>query len=174
MKKYTFKKGKRKLKPREPLQIWQPGKFESVEYTVRFDETIRYSLPGEEQEDWLKGGGVSFNLFTNHKNSTMWGFRYNPKFDKVELNAYAHIDGNTYYTKWLVDLAINETGKIKIYPGEGDIWITHFITDAKEVKIPWLIPNKALFYRRIKAWFGGTLPAPQDVNMYREFKKISR
>lgn len=171
MKQHTFKTGKRTLTPCEPLQIWQPGKFNGVEYTVRFDETIRYRLPGEEKWDWLKGGGVSLDLFTNHRNSSMWGLRYNPDTDKVELNAYAHIDGNTYYTKWLVDLAINEIGKIKIYPGEGDIWITHFITDTKEVKIPWLIPNKALFYRRIKAWFGGTLPAPQDVNIVLSFKK---
>lgn len=166
MTKHTFKTGKRTLSPCEPVQIWQPGKFSSIEYIVRFDETIRYKLPGEEQWDWLKGGGVSFDLFTNHRNSAMWGFRYNPDTDKVELNAYAHIKGKNYYTKPLAEVAPGETFRVKICPGEGDIWIVNIITSAKDVKIPWVIPIRAWFYRRIPAWFGGTLPAPQDVNMY--------
>lgn len=171
MKKYMFKKGKRLLSPCEPLWLWQPGKFRSIEYTVQFGESIRYSLPDGEQLDWLKGGGISFDLLTNHRNSTMWGFRYNPDMDKVEINAYAHIGGLRTYTPWLAEVAPGETFTVKIYPGEGDIWITEIITASKTTKTQWVIPNKAFIYRRIWAWFGGTLPAPQDVNMFLEVRK---
>lgn len=151
MKQHTFKTGKRTLTPCEPLQIWQPGKFNGVEYTVRFDETIRYRLPGEQQWDWLKGGGVSLDLFTNHRNSAMWGFRYNPDTDKVELNAYAHIKGKNYYTKPLAEVAPGETFRVKIYPDENNDWVVNIITDAKEVKHIWIIPSRAWIYRRIAA-----------------------
>jgi hypothetical protein len=66
---------------------------ETMTWLVRFDPNCAYSLPGEEWKDWNKGGGVSFDLFDNHVDSTMWAWRYNPVTGMVQLTAYSHVDG---------------------------------------------------------------------------------
>lgn len=171
MKQHVFYQGERYLSPGEPLQLWQPGKVNSLTWQVIFDETIRYHQPGEDQFDWLKGGGISFDVFTNHKNSIMWGFRYNPNKDKIEFNLYMHINRLATYTKPIFEASIDQMVTIKIIRGNGYEWILKFSSKDGEKQIIGNIPTRSWLYRRIVAYFGGTLAAPQDVNMFFDFNK---
>jgi len=96
MKRYTVRKNKHRFK----LWGWLPilpvlkNNLERVSWRVRFEDNCAYTLPGADQYDWNKGGGVSFDRWTNHTDAAMWGWRYNPETGNVELTAYCHIDGN--------------------------------------------------------------------------------
>ena len=171
MKKYTFKKGKFNLTPGEPFQLWQPGKVGILQWTVQFDETCRYIQPHSEQEDWLKGGGVTLDLLSNHKNAVMWAWRYNPDTDKIELALYAHKGGDRYFTKPLASVAVGITFTVRIFKSSGTMWRVEFDTGEGWTGDAVQIPYDGFLYRRLPAWFGGTLPAPQDVNIYMDFLK---
>lgn len=76
--------------------IWEPPYINRnkkvFRWRVKFDRNCLYSFGMPDQRDWNKGGGVSFNLFTNHKDSAMWGWRANDG-GGIDLTAYCHVDG---------------------------------------------------------------------------------
>ena len=169
MKTHIFKKGKHSLTPGEPFKLWQPADVKTLQWKVRFDETCRYILPRSEQEDWLKGGGIALDLFNNNRNAIMWGWRYNPDTDKIELCLYAHPGKDRYFTEPLLSVEIGTTITARIYKLSASVWIVEFIAGEKRDKASVTIKANPFVCRRIPAWFGGTLPAPQDVNWHLEF-----
>lgn len=172
MKTHVFKQGKHSLTPGEPFQLWQPGKVGALQWTVQFDETCRYILPRSEQEDWLKGGGIALDLFSNNRNAIIWGWRYNPDIDRIELCLYAHPGKTVYYTDPLLAVEIGTTITARIYKQSASVWIVEFFSGDQHAQASVAIRASPFICRRIAAWFGGTLPAPQDVNWKMEFETL--
>ena len=102
MDQYTIFKGKHAAQiygMATPAPVIRRG-VKNVAWTVCFDKNCAYTLPGADQRDWNKGGGLSFasallskEMLSNHVDSAMWGWRYNPLTGLIELTAYCHIDG---------------------------------------------------------------------------------
>jgi len=59
---------------------------------VTFHEDCRYDLQGEDQKDWNKLFGIGY-LWSIHKDSARFGWRYNKDKDRIELSAYAYVNG---------------------------------------------------------------------------------
>lgn len=71
------------------------------DYRVRKSLRLRHiieKIGGEaappDNLDWWKLTGLSFDLWTNHRNSAMVSFRYNRAMEHVELGFYLHHDGD--------------------------------------------------------------------------------
>jgi hypothetical protein len=172
MKTYVFKKGKHNLSSGEPLQLWQPGKVGILQWTVQFDETCQYILPRSEQEDWLKGGGIAMDLFSNNRNAIMWGWRYTPDINRIEVCLYAHPGKERYFSEPLMALEIGATVTARIYKQSAWVWIVEFFSGEQRAQASVSIRASPFLCRRIPAWFGGTLPAPWDVNWHMEFEML--
>lgn len=85
--KYTIKKGKHYANPRR-FRIYNRTQFE---WTIKFNESVKYTLPDGYQLDIQKLIGVGF---FGTDDSARFGFRYNPKFKyMVEIMAYTHDNG---------------------------------------------------------------------------------
>ncbi len=173
MKTHIFKKGKHSLTPGEPFKLWQPADVKALQWKVNFDETCRYILPRSEQEDWLKGGGIALDLFNNNRNAIMWGWRYNPDIDRIELCLYAHPGKTRYFSEPLLAVEIGTTITAQISQMRNDIWQVQFFAGELTAKHSVVIKASPFVCRRISAWFGGTLPAPRDVNWTMEFAMIN-
>ena len=63
-----------------------------INWKVRVSD-LRYTLPYPDNHDINKGGGISFDLFTNHIDSVMWGWRYWEQGDVVQFFNDCHVDG---------------------------------------------------------------------------------
>ena len=147
-------------------------KLRGVDWEVSFSPACRYALPGADQDDWNKGGGVSFDLFTNHTDSVMWSWRYNPVTDNIELGMYCHVDGKRVIVKAhkseaMQTVKIGEAVRIRLTIARNlKAYGMEFntATNAAGASVPFTHSKKTA--RTIGAWFGGNNPAPHTMNIY--------
>ena len=140
---------------------------------ITIDESCRYELGGEDQNDWNKLAGLSFNLLNNHQNSAMFGWRWNPVTQVFEINVYCHIAGkvemsetifktpaNKEFAAWLEMDYKRNTVNFHIYAG----------TPADYEKVETTVAFKSLpiITREIGAWFGGNNPAPHQMILWKD------
>lgn len=100
----TVRKGRHDFKPNRLII----NSRDKLEFTVRFWPSCRYDFKGDaDQLDWNKGGGWSYNLFSNHVLSNMWAWRYAPENDKIQFGHYCHIDRKVVKTETIFEANIN-------------------------------------------------------------------
>jgi hypothetical protein len=85
---YHIKKGRNRA---SPLRLGIHFGKTSESYEVIFDESCRYDLVDEDQEDWNKLTGWSYGL--HHQNSVRLGWKYNSKVDKILVCRYIYENG---------------------------------------------------------------------------------
>ena len=152
--KITHRQGRHRAHPYR-LKI---GFFDKLDFSVTFDEAAKYEHGDHDQMDWNKLCGISFHLFTSHKNSAMVGWRYEPITGVFQLNAYYHVDGQVQYTNTLQRVEPCETvkGSISVFSDRVAVEIG-FATHLQK------FDRLRKLRRRIWPWFGGNKPAPKDV-----------
>jgi hypothetical protein len=91
---------------------WIYKKKKKIVYDVIFDESCRYIFGKGDQHDWNKGGGLSFDLFTNHKDSVRWVWRYQPATDRIELTSYVYRTNEDSSVEKIVGLNSNLDDKV--------------------------------------------------------------
>ena len=168
---YTCQAGKNAFRPSVSLNIGHKPKLKG--WWVTFDETCKYTLPGEDQKDWNKLAGLSFSLYTNHQNSAMFGWRWNPATLLFEVNAYCHISGkvemsvpffkakpNKEFAAWLEMDYKRNTVTFHVYAGTP--------ADYEKVETTIAFNNLPIITREIGAWFGGNNPAPQEMLLWKD------
>lgn len=64
-----------------------------------FTDSCAYAQPYPNHKDWEKLIGLSLHLLTNHRNSIMVSYRYNPDSKRIELGVYTHIAGERIIQK---------------------------------------------------------------------------
>lgn len=192
---YTVYKGK------HPFKLWGhliPAPVirrdvKAQSWTVRFDESCAYTLPGAEQRDWNKGGGVSFDLLTNHTDAAMWGWRWNPGTRRIEMTAYCHINGkrpflqSSLYSKkrYLYSPNNDIDGEVCLECKIGDTIRISLQVDREESRYDYnfmvigsneswpvgvAFTHSKRWSRVIHPWFGGNAPAPHNMDLYLERK----
>lgn len=130
----------------------------------------------EDQWDWNKGCGFSYDLLTNHKDSVMWSWRYNPLTQLIEVGLYAHVDGKALkFGKPLASVAIGDAVEINLSVNyEGKYYFMEFIAyrgtqiaelmeATRENRVDFT--HKKCLVREINPWFGGQQKAPQRMSI---------
>jgi len=162
-----------------------------IQWAVKFGEDCIYSFDGVDQRDWNKGGGVSFfsnagGLLTNHTDSAMFGWRYNPMSGRIELTAYCHVAGKRpilprtrYAQKYGLDrevcleVEIGMTAIIALYVNrEARQYDFGFKVNGSLNVWPESVPftHAKRWTRVIHPWFGGDNAAPHKMSLYLERK----
>lgn len=143
------------------------SKPEAIRWKVQLGQSAIYTLPGREQEDWNKGGGVSFFLFNHHRESTMWSWRY---LDGMfEYGIYSHVDGE------VVKYKDAKSGSEVLYRAQvGDVVNVMLRFDWSAMQYKWDIEGETidvnfthnkLFCKEITANFGGNYKAPKKLRI---------
>ena len=168
---YICRSGENAFRPSVSLNIGHKPKLKG--WWVTLDDNCKYTLPGEDQKDWNKLAGLSFSLYTNHQNSAMFGWRWNPVTQVFEINVYCHIAGkvemsetifktpaNKEFAAWLEMDYKRNTVTFHIYAG----------TPADYEKVETTVAFKSLpiITREIGAWFGGNNPAPHQMILWKD------
>lgn len=162
MRKYKVKKGRHAFWPFAGSVLCNPS---YLIYEVVFDNPAKYNLNTNDQFDWNKGGGLSYNMFTNHKNSAMWAWRYSPLYEKFHLTYYVH-DGDKIRKGDLDYVTLDPGQKVTITlkvseEGEFRYWFT--IGNNSREFIVHTNSKRKRFARQIGAWFGGNMTAPKKL-----------
>lgn len=147
-----------------------------------FDATCRYRLPGGEQADYNKLLGVSFCLTSNHRDSAMIAWRYNPDNDLIEIAPYFHVSGRRIIGAGNSGQPFSEVAPGQ--DGEANMvidWRNNSVLAGVIVggtyasyrqQFDRLSRNffgfRTYWTREIGAWFGGNLPAPHNMNLEKE------
>lgn len=142
---------------------------------VKFTKSCRYDV-GKEQKDWHKLMGASWGFFPlilsymMHEDSSRFGWRYNPKTDKIELSPYFYTKGKRHYAETLniepAILNLEEEYEVIITPflkkviytvnnSEGRCIFRYVADQHVTTCYGWLAP----------VYFGGTPTAPHDIHI---------
>lgn len=160
--------------PEIPWPRWKPTQ---LGFIIIPDEDAKYSLPGREQEDWLKVFGLSFNWFNHQKEAAMVAMRYNPQTDLWEYTSYLHVNSKTIKGKKIADsevMLMAPRGR-KVYAWikidyDQKIYTVSFSHDPQTIQDSCQHPfthNRKLA-KTLGMYFGSNNKAP---NVFKVFKK---
>ena len=132
-----------------------------LKYQVLFDNTCKYELPKEDQEDINKLFGYTLG-FNHHKDSARFGWFYQDK--TIHLHAYVY-DNGVRKSKLIKNLDLN-TQYVLTLVDEGDNWLFS-VNDVWSVIGSVKIPKSCEFKYGYKLWpyFGGNNTAPHDITI---------
>ena len=180
--KHISSNGERGIGTNQPVFSWrfQP----SAEYLLYPDSVLTWQ---QDQRDWNKLIGLSYNLVSNHVNTAMVGWRWNSLNDVFELNAYFHIDENRIYTAPIAHVETEQNFKTWVHriedseKGFSQVEII-IVTEADPIKgfdsvsasytAEFKTKNLPEITRKIATWFGGNQTAPNDILIYRKKLEI--
>jgi hypothetical protein len=139
---------------------------------------MRYELPIEDQCDWNKLHGVSWEILNNHEDALMVAWRW-CRGGFFELAPYIHDDGVTIWAGGYCNPNANELPVAKVLPG--DVFTTRLILAQEgwatvEIRTPGGSVTYRHFYgvepdnryREIGPWFGGNREAPHAMCLQRQ------
>ena len=109
------------------------------------------------QTDINKLFGISFGY--HHTNSARIGWRYVPKFDKIELTTYCYVDGERIKEKSLGFIEFGKTYLVQILSTTD---LVRFVLDGS-VRAEEKVSSVGISYP-LSLYFGGNCTAPH--NMY--------
>lgn len=174
---FKVKKGNHAYSPVviRPL-TFKKNTYYTVPVAARFDKSCAVDVSQGNDDQFNKLCGVAFNLLNPTRNSVMCGWRYNPTINKFELTPYWHDETgkNHFFTEnlftvdvdelFFVDFIITEDAKVKVaFERERtNNLVYNYYTEYTLSNSP--VPKKLA--RHINSWFGGQLPAPQDMSKY--------
>jgi hypothetical protein len=145
-----------------PAQISLIFPRQEIAWRIMFDQDGDYQTEKpENQHDWLKIAGVSFDLLTNHRTSFMLGARWWPEANAYQMGPYCHVENGTI-------IKPEHTYIETVKKGQEFIFKLIFKMDSVVVQLEniggALINNaeigttrvkKTLIWREISAYFGG-------------------
>jgi hypothetical protein len=149
--KYTIEKNRHFSLPRTPKFL-----VRKVEGTFSFTNSV-YNLVGDDQYDWNKLTGISFNPLQPDQNAIMIGWRWNKTTEKFEVGPYYNIDGSNVAPDHIFT-SFSENQKIKF-----KITYDTVIIGSIQYKVPDNLNTRYWSSFRIQPFFGGNKPAPETL-----------
>lgn len=139
----------------------------NFKWSIKFNNTCLYNI-GEDQTDINKLIGVRMNLFSNHKDSFRFGWRYNNKTFLLEIFAYYYIDGkiDKINSPFLIAIPINKELNLELKFLQNNV---EFIANGKSYTIKYSGRNKIKYF--CSPYFGGNKKAQQNIQI--EIKKAA-
>lgn len=158
----TVKAGKHDFKPNS----FCVGKNDTLRGTVMFWPSCRYELDMGDQADWNKVCGLSYDIFSNFRDTQMLGWRYNPETDKIELNHYCHIDRKRVMGPVLMSVNINQRVAFELSTDRENRTIRLDLSaqNKDSASSEYRYKSFGTLTRRLGAWFGGNRPAPHEMS----------
>lgn len=129
-----------------------------------FNDDCRYFIEGEDQMDWSKLYGTFFGLLGIHRDSIRFGWRYNPKTEKIEIARIIY-EGKKHTMEYLKSVNTNEQHEYSIVYciKDGKLSVEFHIDEDKwDVTIS---KPKCRMHYGSGFYFGGNQVAPQDVSI---------
>lgn len=137
-------------------------KTETMNLTVRFDESARYNISKKNQKDINKLFGFADCNSLHHENSARFGWNYNPETNQVDIFTYVYQNTNRLY-KQIGSMAIGESVNMSISLEE-DQYVFWFGNEFQSVARGTAC-EKGVYYL-LYPYFGGDETAPQDIRVY--------
>jgi hypothetical protein len=138
-----------------------------VSKVVEFNDSCRYDLGDNDQDDWNKLFGFSYGY--HHKNSLRVGWRYNKETSKIELGHYHYIHGERVYSK-ACDIDVNKEYIISLALLQ-DVE-TYFNVNAIQILVDGVIAGDGYYTDLKPSWgyklglyFGGNRVAPNKIQV---------
>ena len=185
MKRYAVRKGAHAFtRCGLPVMPVVRRRITRIQWQVHFPESAAYELPYPDDRDWNKGGGLSFDLTTNHRDATMWAWRWNAIAQVWEVTAYHHIDGarsvSTDKGAW------NPDREVLVWVNPRQTLTATLTVDYGRKTYQWALQSdpasigegsafhfavqpfthEKTWARTIGPWFGGNRPAPKDMEIF--------
>lgn len=180
MKKYTIQPGRHDFRPPEFPSIYCARRIKRLHWKFRFAADCMYHIPGEDQYDWNKGGGISFHLFRNNRDNMMWAWRWNPRKGMIDITAYSNNADmpNGRFIGWgngqvMMTIYPEEVGEVIIEPYGIAGWNFTFRRSGKEISNHCVHGTRRNWRiaKRLGLWFGGNQPAPQQMTVHVDYRK---
>jgi len=159
----------------------QFGKWPEIfQMQVKFDSTCKYlfytstGAIAENQYDYNKAGGWSFDEFSAKENSCMMGWRYGIESRKIELTFYHHSKGVAiHHTDPVHAVNFNQVATYTMIPdySTGEIYEsieTNGVTVENSFDMPEITEQKGRIGREINCWFGGQEKAPHKMYIFKK------
>jgi len=119
-----------------------------------------YKLPANDQLDWNKLTGISFNPLNPSRNAIMIGWRWNPTIEKVQLCAYFNVNGTNQYPENSNTPLINVgLGQLVSFEINYERVIIRTLTEKIIVGVPREMWKSFITSFRIQPYFGGNQSA---------------
>lgn len=137
------------------------NKEEFIGFTVKFNDSCRYELPKEDQEDINKLFGFSLG-FNHHSDSARFGWFY--KNEKINLYSYIYDNKKRSY-EFITELDLNKNYSLSLFSFDKE-WEFSVSNDDQDLTIKKYKRSKE-FSIGYKLWpyFGGNNPAPHDIEI---------
>jgi len=157
-----------------PVLPWFARNRQTKSWAVMFTPKSFYDHNSDDNHDWNKGGGTSFDLMSNHIDSLMWAWRINQKNRTVELAAYHHINGQRVVAKIngsevLLSLPLDKESMVNIsyridYNNKQYIWA--FSSDDNVVNCFVPFSHDKTPKKSIAPYFGGNKKPSNKLSLY--------
>lgn len=171
--KHFSSNGNRGVAPKEPIYMWRFQ--QSSAYIHHPDRTPLFQ---GDQKDWNKLIGLSYNLFSNHINSVMVGWRWNPDTELMQLNTYAHVNEARQIGSVMIEVELEQNFQTSIKKISPQLVMVSLVSEADPKRgfeanestfiVEFQGQNIPITTRKIATYFGGNLPAPHDILIYRK------
>lgn len=171
--KHFSSNGNRGVGKNEPAYMWR---FQNSSAYVHHPE--RTPLFQGDQKDWNKLIGLSYNLFSNHINSVMVGWRWNPDTELMQLNTYAHVNEARQIGAVMMEVELEQNLQTSIKKISSNEVIVSIMSEGDSERgfeaneatyiVEFQGQNLPTTTRKIATYFGGNLPAPHDILIYRK------
>jgi hypothetical protein len=145
-----------------PLSKIRTLKSNGLAFTARFDESARYDLESNDQDDINKLMGFAEANSHHHDNSARIGWRYSVDKDQIEIFSYIYDGGDLIY-QHLADVNINETIAYQINLFEDEY---EFVVNGIVFRQERNADHMTGVYYMLFPYFGGNSVAPHDISIY--------
>ncbi|KYG77455.1 hypothetical protein [Roseivirga spongicola] len=137
-------------------------KSETLNLTVRFDESVRYNLGNKNQQDINKLFGFADCNSLHHENSARFGWNYNPETDQVDIFTYVYQKKKRLYQQ-IGSMEIGTAVDMSISLEDHQY---RFLFEDQSVVVERGAACDTGVYYLLYPYFGGDEVAPQDIRLY--------
>lgn len=159
---FRIPRGKHRARPFH-FGFWWGRK--SFTWTVKFTESCRYDLGNADQGDTNKLIGIGY-LWSHHKDSARFGWRYDAARGQINLSAYCYVNGQRVI-KHICFCEIGKEYRIRLQvlamSYYFDVYEPSSVTAAGIVTVE--RNHHKHFKYRLGVWFGGQARAPHDMTI---------
>ena len=160
---YSIQQGKHRAWPfRFGIYLFK----KKVRYRVAFDQSCKYELPGNDQQDINKLFGIGY-FPSHHKESARFGWVYNPDINRIELYAYCYVNGKRI-SDLITTVPLHQSFVLQLNIASDKYSFTVY-KESFEVQTIIQHNNKRKWSFPLGVYFGGNQPAPHKITI--ELKK---
>lgn len=165
MKEITIKKNRHFVRWKDRIFKFRKAP-QKVTWNYMFNENCKYKHADQDQFDWNKLTGLFYKWHNTRAETVMVGWRYNIPEDKIELNAYYHINKARIFTPVLLKINRGDLVRISIEIDYDQKQYTVFLnSNNKTAKHVQSFTHNNRTCQQINFYFGGQKKAPHNISV---------